>query len=136
MRYVGILVEGETEEQFVKVVLNPYFEPSQLLFDPVRVGKSGKKGRKDGRKKAGGISNFHEFQSDLNELLRNTVYIRVTTMFDYYRLPKDFPGYQTLTSAMKSHQAVEHLEEALRDAINHPRFLPYLSLWRNDLDLS
>src|SRR5262249_17808127 len=54
--------------------------------------------------------------------------VRVTTMLDYYGLPKDFPGATSLPPTADCYRRVDHLENALRDDIQNPRFLPYLSL--------
>ena len=51
----------------------------------------------------------------------------VTTMLDYYGLPKDFPGKAGL-SGHTPYRRVALLEQAFAADISNPRFLPYLVL--------
>jgi hypothetical protein len=51
-----------------------------------------------------------------------------TTMFDLYALPEDFPGYAGARREVDPYRRVCLLEESLRDALKHPRFVPYIQL--------
>ena len=48
----------------------------------------------------------------------------VTTMFDYYKLPKDFPGKGNLLTGT-CYERVDILEKAFTEDINHRNFFPY-----------
>src|ERR1700733_2143491 len=89
---VLILVEGQTEERFVKDVLGPFFYGRQLFFFPTI---SVTKRVKDGPNFKGGVTNFARFRNDAQRLLNSAAGALVTTMLDYYRLPQDFPGMST-----------------------------------------
>ncbi|MCL2202252.1 MAG: DUF4276 family protein [Oscillospiraceae bacterium] len=71
-----ILCEGETEERFVKDVLAPYLEKSNIYAIP---------------KNLGGVSKYSIIRTELDILCRDSSAF-VTTMLDYYKLPKDTPG--------------------------------------------
>ena len=123
---VNILVEGQTEETFVKDVLNPYFSSKEIYFTPIlattrRAGK-GKTPYK------GGIASFGKVEKDIKLLLPDSSASLETTMIDYYGLAgKDFPGWDTMPKG-SCYDRVGHLEKSFSEEIDHRKFLPYLSL--------
>lgn len=123
MRRVYVLVEGQTEDTFVRDTLAPHLQPSEIFLTPILVET---RRRKDGRKFRGGISSYRPVRKNLLGLLRDQE-ARVTTMLDYYGLSADFPGMDTLPSGKAADRA-EHLEQALAAEIGDRRLLPYLSL--------
>lgn len=52
----------------------------------------------------------------------------VTTMIDYYGLPKNFPGYDAAKSINKVNDKVDVLERSLYEDINDQRFIPYIQV--------
>jgi Domain of unknown function (DUF4276) len=124
LKRVHVLVEGQTEETFVYKLLQPYLEKQGVFVTPVVA--TTKRG-KSGRKFKGGVSGYAPIRRDLRHLLRDTV-AAVTTMIDYYGLPRDFPGVAQLPRQASPAERVRHLEEALGNDLGDPRFLPYLSL--------
>jgi hypothetical protein len=123
---VLILVEGQTEERFVKDVLVPAFFNRELFFyATILVTKR----VKDGPNFKGGVTNFVKFKNDAQRLLNSGGDALVTTMLDYYRLPLDFPGMNTRPSRGKPIQRVAHVENALSQHFGSPaNFLPFLVL--------
>ena len=63
---VLILVEGQTEERFVKDVLGPAFFDRKLFFHPTILIT---KRVKDGPNFKGGVTNFARFRNDAQRLL-------------------------------------------------------------------
>jgi hypothetical protein len=123
MRKVLILVEGQTEEKFVKEVLNPhlnnygkYLIPTLLRTKIVKSGPNFK----------GGITSYTQVRRDLMRLLGDTSALCITTMFDLYGLPSEFPGRQDAPAA--PYDKVQHIENAFREDIDHPNFLVNLTL--------
>ena len=53
--------------------------------------------------------------------------VRFTTMFDLYRLPSNFPSYET-AKRNEPYKRVEILESALSEDINDSRFIPYIQI--------
>ncbi|MDD9856417.1 MAG: DUF4276 family protein [Gammaproteobacteria bacterium] len=118
-----ILVEGQTEERFVKDVLNP--ELPGLWFVPTIVVT---KEVVSGPNKKGGMTSYTKFKRDLFRLLKNTDKI-ITTMVDYYRLPDDFPGMENRPENASPEDRVTHVEQQICLDLSKPKnFLPYLSL--------
>ncbi len=122
---VLILVEGQTEERFVKDVLGPAFWARELFFHPTILVT---KRVKDGPNFKGGVSNFAKFRNDTQRLLNSAGGALVTTMLDYYRLPSDFPGMDTRPQNGTPLQRVTHVESAIAEHFDSPGFLPFLAL--------
>jgi hypothetical protein len=120
-----VLVEGQTEEQFVKHVLQPYLGsrtslwlmPTILVTKVVKAGASFK----------GGIRSYAQAQRDIHKLLLDTNAAVITTLIDYYGLPTDFPGMATRPGG-PPRQRVAHVQHALGTAINDARFVPFFML--------
>ena len=124
MTRVHVLVEGQTEETFIRNLLAPHLASRGVYLTPVLAAT---KRIKSGQKFKGGVIRYDPFRRDLQRLLGDTGVVAVSTMIDYYGLPEDFPGFSTLPVG-SCHDRAAHLEEALRDDLGHPRLLPYLSL--------
>ncbi|MFP2895674.1 DUF4276 family protein [Corallococcus sp. 4LFB] len=124
MKRVLILVEGQTEETFVREVLAPHLLRLGLALIPRLVVT---KYVKEGGSFKGGVPQYALVQGDLRRLLGDTGATCVTTMLDYYGLPRDFPGLATRPQG-NCYTRVEHVERAFAEDITHPRFLPYLAL--------
>jgi hypothetical protein len=122
---VLVLVEGQTEETFVRDVLAKHLQAFGVYMIAVLVST---KRVKSGRKFKGGISQYGKVRHELSLLLRDRSAVAVTTMIDYYGLPRDFPGFQTLPMGSSCYQRVNHLERALAADLGDSRLLPYLSL--------
>ena len=86
--------------------------------------------RKRGVKHRGGIGNYSKAKNDIMAWTKNDQNreAHFTTMFDLFRLPHDFPDYEDAKRASDPYQCVQTLEDALRDDIDHPRFVPYIQL--------
>jgi hypothetical protein len=126
MKFIGILVEGQTEEAFVNNILVPHFHTYQLQMTPTIIMT---KRTKSGQKYRGGDVKYPKVKKELGLLLKNTNVVCVTTMIDFYgiREIQDFPKYSEMPRGT-AHQRIEFLEKAIQDDINHKRFLPYFSL--------
>lgn len=124
MNRVLVLVEGQTEEGFVKTLLSPHLNSFWVDLTPKIIYT---KRLPDRANKKGGVATFGKIEKELRMLLKDTDARLVTTMIDYYRLPHDFPKpEQSLHPSC--FERVAQLERAFSDRIGHPRFLPYLSL--------
>jgi len=123
MRTILVLVEGQTEEKFVKEVLTPHFHNYNKHLIPTIVNT---KIVKSGRNFKGGIVSYGQVRRDLMRLLGDTSALCVTTMFDLYGLPDEFPGRNDAPSL--PYDKVQHIENAFRKDIAHPRFLGNLTL--------
>jgi len=92
VKRVLISVEGQTEETFIRDVLSSHFEPLGIYLIPMLVTT---KVVKDGSNFKGGMTSYGKIKRDLLRLLNDRDAVAVTTMYDLYELPKDFPGYKS-----------------------------------------
>lgn len=117
------LVEGQTEEQFVKEVLASHLQRLGVWVYPIVVETS-----RDafGRKHRGG-GHWRHWKRDLMRLRQQGGNdVRITTMFDLYGLPEDFPGLAAQSSSMDTTARANALEVSLAEAISDHRFIPYI----------
>ncbi len=119
-----VLVEGQTEEGFVKRVLMPYFNPKNIFLTPTII-KTKREVRGPDHK--GGVNSYRQVKRDLLTLLKDTSANFVTTMIDYYALPKDFPGYDDRPTGT-CYNRIDFMEDQFRKDIDNSKFLPYLQL--------
>lgn len=124
MKELLVLVEGQTEETFVRDVLAPHLDRYAVWPVPVLLKT---KRTKSGATFKGGITNYARVRSDAMALLRDTSAIAVTTMVDYYGLPSDFPGYSTCPAG-DGYTRVRYMQDRWAEDISDRRFRPFLVL--------
>jgi hypothetical protein len=124
MKRILVLVEGQTEEWFVKEMLEPHLLSLGLTLTAVIVNT---RRLETGEKSKGGLIRYEQVKRELRTLLQDRNAVRVTTLFDFYGLPHDFPGMAGIPRG-SCYERVAHVERAFASDINHPRFLPYLAL--------
>lgn len=126
MKFISILVEGQTEESFVNDILAPHLQAYQLQITPIILST---KRTKSGIKYKGGDVRYSKLKKELGLLLKDTNAICVTTLVDFYglRATQDFPRYSEMPRGTIN-EKIQFLEKAIQDDINHQRFLPYFSL--------
>jgi hypothetical protein len=128
MNRVLILVEGQTEETFVREVLSHHLSSYGVHPIPVIVAT---KRIKSGAKFKGGVGQYSQIRDDLRRLLNDTGAAGVTTMLDYYGIPRDTPGFVT-SSATESRSRVRQIERAIEQDIgmlrSHAPFKAFLVL--------
>jgi len=84
MNNVMVIVEGATEQTFIRDVLAPKLGEQNIFLTPAQICKAGHKG---------GNIIFDRFVNDLQRHIKNSRNKVVTTMFDYYRIDVNWPGY-------------------------------------------
>lgn len=120
-----IFVEGDTEEAFVRETLAPHLRARNVWAEPILV--TTRRDRRTGAKLNRGGGSWKNWLKDLTILIRSQrgADVRITTMFDLYGLPKDFPG-PALKVARNITVRIESLEAAMAEAVGDFRFIPYL----------
>ncbi len=114
---VLVLVEGPTEENFVKKLLVPYFSPMEIyLFPTILVTKR----VLGGPNFKGGVSKFHKIENDLKILLHSNKNALVTTILDYYGLPEDSPGMDNRPVNASALNRVVHVEDEFENYFGSP----------------
>lgn len=121
---VLILVEGQTEETFIKRVLTPHLQGFDVSSIPTILVTKRTQSAMGFR---GGVPSYPRVRTEILRLLGDTSARLVTTMIDYYALPHSFPGMQTPLVG-NAYKRVAQLETAWYRDIKDSRFIPYLSV--------
>ena len=121
-----VVVEGQTEEEFVNSVLANHFGQFDISTDARCILTS--RSRRGTHR--GGISSYAKTKRDVELWLKedNNRDSCVTTMFDLYGLPTDFPGFPEAAGRHDPRKRVESIEASFAKDINHNRFIPYIQL--------
>jgi len=123
MKRLIIVVEGDTEKEFVDKVLSPYLYAKGLLSVNCFKIKHTK----------GGLTKYQHLKTDLI----NCVYesnVLVSTLIDFYALPKDFPKYEDAKTIVNKADRLAFLEKAIVEDLEtekgklFPNLLPYIQL--------
>jgi len=121
LRGIYIIVEGQTEEEFVRSSMAPYFA-SKGIHDVRGILVTTSPGFK------GGDLKYQRFKRTAERLLLSEKDILVTSLIDLYMLRPDFPGHQESLGIIDPVKRVEFLEQACAEHFNDSRFVPYIQL--------
>lgn len=123
MKRLLIVVEGDTEIEFVNNVLRPYlYTKGVISVDSFKIKHT-----------KGGLTKYRHLKTDLI----NSVYesnVVVSSLVDYYALPKDFPKYNEAQNIPDKSERLTFLEQAIKEDIEteknrrFPNLLPYIQL--------
>lgn len=117
---VNILVEGQTEETFVREVLAPHLGNFQV-WATARVVRTSKG-------HMGGAVSFGKIHNQVSLWCKQDPTSKITTLFDLYGLPPDFPGIGGWNYNQPAQPQIYLLEQELAQSVNQPNFIPYLQL--------
>lgn len=132
VKRIFVVCEGQTEVNFVKRLLTPYFVSQTKIFIPVTVLT--KRDNRQGKMYKGGMSSFAKAHITIEKTLANLKDkdTFVTTMFDFYKLPSDTPGMDKMTDINDSYEKVELLENEIRTfdikRLTFDAYFPYIQL--------
>lgn len=120
MSRIYLLVEGQTEEAFVNELLVPHYARMGLYLTPIIVSTS--------PSHKGGVVSYAKIKPQIDKLCKQDAGAYVTTMFDLYALPKDFPGKNdpVYPAAGSGERKAEFLEAKLAKDIGQRNFIPNL----------
>lgn len=118
-----LFVEGDSEEIFIKNVINPYLYDRNIRITPTKITTSIKE-----RKYQGGVGNatFEILKKDILRFNSNQSYCGC--FFDLYGLTSTFPGYDLSKNEKNPYKRIELIEKSLSDIIDIPTFIPYIQL--------
>lgn len=106
---IALSVEGQTENEFCKKVLTPFFRNHNIEITPIIVATSKDK---CGRKHKGGCINIDRIKSEIQKLLPSYDY--VTTLYDFY-------GFSNRPT-----NDIDKLEYEMYKLFNSQKFIPYI----------
>lgn len=119
-RRLYIVVEGQSEEGFVKELMAPFFLSHGVYVYPVIIHTS--------RGHRGGFASYEHLRNDVNRLLKSQGQdIIVTTFVDFFRCP-ELPGKDEWISIQNHRERVVEMEKAIKKDIDDRRFYPYIQL--------
>ena len=123
---VHVLVEGQTEETFVKGVLQPYFNRHEIFLLARLIGKPSHRG---------GIGEYPRARRDILVTLKQESRAFCTTMFDYYGMPDSWPQREAAKHNPFSQKAgmieqaiLSDIAGELGDGFNTARLVPYVQM--------
>jgi hypothetical protein len=120
MRTVYIMVEGQTEEEFVNNSLADYLKGFGIL-NAVPILLETSPGF------YGGDITFARYLINAQNLLSDPNGI-VTSLIDFYELRTDFPGYADAMAMPYRPDSVAHIEQEVNNTIADDRFISYVQL--------
>ena len=119
MKRLYIVVEGQTEEEFVKSILAPHLlEQGIFCVTPVAIHRA--------HGARGGMV-YEPLKGDILRLLGEGDAPIVSTLIDFFRCPKT-PGKEVWDKATNHQQEVELRELEIGRDIASRRFIPYIQL--------
>jgi hypothetical protein len=123
MKRLIIIVEGDTEKEFVDTVLCPYFSIKNIHdISCFKIKHS-----------RGGLSKYSHLKIDILNCIHQSNVI-VTSLIDFYALPKDFPKYEESKNINNKIEKVEFLELSIKKEIEESQnqkfnnLIPYIQL--------
>jgi hypothetical protein len=126
---LNIVVEGQTEEAFVRDLLAPHL----MGFGIATAVRCVQTGRKRGTIFRGGVLSYTKLRRDLalwmkEDQARDAFY---STLVDLYHLPEDFPGHEAASKASDPLHRVAALERSFCEDIAHHlgQFIPYIQAY-------
>ena len=125
MANVIVLVEGPTEQLFIKKILAPYLGSKNVFLHPSIPGNPRQKG---------GDVRFAKFKKDIGIQLKQCPNAWVTLLVDYYGIKTDWPGYEqakrqnghTKKFEVMCQETKREVEKLFANAAR--RFIPYISM--------
>lgn len=122
MKRIYIVVEGQTEQEFVNSIVAPYlwnlgiFNITPVLIRTSRTGR-------------GGMVSYEHLCNTIRMLLASGKddFI-VTTFIDYFRIPNSMPRYAECMAKPDANQRTVALEAAMDEHISDRRFFSYIQL--------
>lgn len=130
-----MVVEGQTEEEFVNSLLVNHLGAYDISTDVRRVETSRRSARFrrsgtiDAKIFRGGLGGYEKAKGDLLRWMKedqnSDAYF--TTMFDLYALPEEFPGFAE-AKRLAPYDRVNALEDAFAADLTHRKFIPYIQL--------
>jgi len=125
---VYVIVEGQTEQTFVRDILAPEMGNKGIFMHPALIGKPGHKG---------GDIRFERAQGDIVRFLKQRLDTYISTMFDYFRLETDWPGNKESQGNFSAARKAEIVETATFEAISglfpehniEQRFIPCIEMY-------
>lgn len=121
MKRLYIIVEGQTEQEFVSSLMAPYFQQFGIYSVTPILIRTSKAGR-------GGFVNYEHLKNDARKLLQSNQKDFVVSMFvDFFRIP-EVPQKEIWQAKANHYEQVSEMEKCIEEDIHDYRFVPYIQL--------
>ena len=127
--YVEIvaIVEGKTEEIFIKDILQPHLANKSIFITPIIVSKPGQKG---------GDVKFARVKNDIERHLKQRSDTYLTIFFDFYGIKSDWPGITVAGGMLDPKEKAKLVNQATMEKVVKyfgedaaRRFIPYIAMY-------
>ena len=124
MNRVRVLVEGQTEQAFIRDILKPYFDLRRIYLHAVML------------RRQGGITRYAKAKDVIVSSLKEDAALICTTMVDFYGMPADWPGRNPANHCQSYAEKAEIVEDSILEDIagslgnsfNTHRLMPYVQM--------
>ena len=124
MNRVRVLVEGQTEQAFIRDILQPHFDPRQIFLHAVKF------------RRQGGITPYERANEVILRSLKEDADLICTTMVDFYGMPEDWPGRKqasrcricTEKAAIIEAGILKDIAGQLGNSFNPNHLMPYVQM--------
>lgn len=125
MRRLDIIVEGQSEREFVSQILAPYLERRGVIkaydVSPIVVRTT--------PVHRGGVSKYQHLKNDIQRSLSSSnPELVVSMMIDYFRMPANVPAPANLREMESDVEKAAAIEACIEEDIADRRFLAYIQL--------
>lgn len=130
VRRLLVAVEGQTEDNFVRRILQPHLWGFGIALSATIVGKAKAAARGNSGSGVRGGGCYADWERDIRNYLKDnpSVEFRLTTLFDLYGLPDDFLALDRMASGRSPADRCSRLEQTIASRIDDWRLIPYLQL--------
>ncbi len=126
--HVMVIVEGKTEEIFIKNLVQPYFARKNIFIQATQISKPGQKG---------GDVKFERAKRDLETHLKQRSDTYVTLFVDYYGIKSDWPGIDSVREGAPPKEIAETINDATKEKVvslfgdqrADKRFIPFIAVY-------
>lgn len=119
MRRLYIIVEGQTEKEFVEKSLKRYLLLHDI-FDVRAIMIQTSKGHK------GGFVNYEHLKNDIKRILNSESHVIVSTFVDFFKIPTNFPNFSDAKKNSHVDLKIDLLYKGIVADIDDERFVPYI----------
>lgn len=106
---IVVIVEGKTEEIFIKDILAPYLAKKNIFMTPIIISKPGQKG---------GDVRFVRAINDITLHMKQRDDTYVTLLVDYYGIKGDWPGLESAKSQTIPLKIAKIINDATQKAVD------------------
>lgn len=124
---LNIIVEGHSEETFVRDTISPFLAESEVYVSVRRV-ETGRDKHNKHIIYRGGLLNYQKLHDDILRWINEDHGAWFSTMIDLYALPNNFPEFDRHQTVCDPYEKVAKLEESFANDIGFRHFIPYIQL--------